>query len=116
MLLKGSTGNFRDEKKSCHIRTLAEEAFAEHSNPCKDCTSTLRGPGARMLCTVYVFQTRVTWFGPLMSSQLGFSEIQCGGQPAQEFDDLSVLCGVNVALRNMSSGFFGVQACGYSGR
>ena len=56
----------------------------------------------------------------LISSQLGFSEnfVESSAEvcPAQEFDDLSVLYGVNVALRNMSSGFFGVQACGYSGR
>ena len=56
-----------------------------------------------MLCPVYVFQALVTWFGPSVAdelSQLGFSEIQCGGQPAQAFDELSVLCEVNVAFSN----------------
>ena len=36
----------------------------------KDCTSTLRGPGARMLCPVYVFQALVTWFGPSVADEL----------------------------------------------
>ena len=35
VLLKGSTGNFCDEQKSCRSRTLAEETFVEHSNPAR---------------------------------------------------------------------------------
>ena len=118
VLLKGSTGNFCDEQKSCHSRTLAEEAFVEHSNPAR--IALLLSVVLVLVCCVPYMSSKPALRGlvhwSLMSSQLGFSEIQCGGQPAQEFDDLSVLCGVNVALRNMSFGFFGVQACGYSGR
>ena len=56
-----------------------------------------------MLCPVYMFSKpplRGLVHLSLMSSQHGFSEIQCGGQPAQAFDELSVLCGVNVAFSN----------------
>ena len=49
-----------------------------------------------------------------MSSQLGFSEIQCGGQPAQAFDELSARIFGNPVRRSAGTGILMSSQLGFS--